>query len=505
MIFSPELFEHAEKILCKSSLSDFIKKFWHYADPAEYVHGWHTDVICEHLQAVLDGQIRNLIINIPFRHQKSLTVSVFFPAFAWTKKPELQFLYASYSQALSRRDSIKCRQIIRSPLYQKWFGDVFKIRDDQDTKENFKNDKHGYRIATSVDGMSTGEGGDIIILDDPNNMKKIFSKAYRESTNNFYDYSWSSRLNDPKKSAKIIVQQRGHQYDLTGHVMQQEDWDILCLPAVFESKHPIRSKTALNFTDPRKDGDILWPERFPLAEIEKYRNILGTWGASGQLQQRPAPVEGGIVKADWIYRFTYDTFPEKFVQVIQSWDTAMKADDAHDYSVCTTWGCTKDTFFLIHVFRKRLEFPDLFESVKSQYEAFKHLGINTILIEDKSSGISLIPEIRRRTDMPVRAFKPAHTDKATRLFLESPAFENGRVRLPVKAPWFDDYIEEIINFPSVPHDDQVDSTSQFLCYMRIAPAPAAGVIPVSDESKGDDDLFNGNDLLSGGDDSYLVN
>src|SRR5574343_753780 len=151
-------------------LNSFIKHFWRFVDPAEYIHNWHIDVICEHLEAVLSGQIKKLIINIPPRHQKSLTTAVFFHAWAWISKPETQWLFASYAHSLSIRDSNKCRTVILSSQYQQWFGDRYKISDSQNTKNKFANDKNGFRLATSVGGSNTGEGADIIVYDDPNNM-----------------------------------------------------------------------------------------------------------------------------------------------------------------------------------------------------------------------------------------------------------------------------------------------------------------------------------------------
>lgn len=151
-----------QKELSKRSLSYFIKCFWNYIDPAEYIHNWHIDAISEHLEAVTSGQIKRLIINIPPRHQKSLTVAVFWPAWHWITKPSTQWLFSSYAHSLSIRDSAKCRSLIQSPLYQAFFGDIYQILPDQNTKLNFKNNKNGCRIATSVGGSNTGEGANIL-------------------------------------------------------------------------------------------------------------------------------------------------------------------------------------------------------------------------------------------------------------------------------------------------------------------------------------------------------
>lgn len=454
--------------LSERKLSEFIKHFWRTADPAHYIHNWHIDAICDHLEAVSAGQIKRLIINIPPRHQKSLTVAVFWPAWHWLRSPSTQWLFSSYAHSLSVRDSVKCRAVIESPMYQKFYGDRFRLAGDQNTKINFRNDKNGYRMATSVGGSNTGEGGDIIVCDDANNMNEIMSDARRSAVNDWNDIVMSTRLNDPQNGARVIIAQRGHENDLTGHLLARETgWEHLCLPARYESKHPFKSKTSLNFLDIReKEGDLLWAARFGEKEILELENALGTHGTAGQLQQRPAPSGGFMIRLDWFKR--YNTPPDNFLRILQSWDTAQKASDIAAFSVCTTWGEAENKhLYLLDVFRERLEFPALERAVDSLFEKWKPAAV---LIEDKSSGSSLIQTKRYRTPINIIPVMP-EGDKITRAYVVTPAIESGRVWLPEKAAWLMDLENEILHFPNSEYKDQIDSMTQLLKYARSVPRP----------------------------------
>src|SRR5580704_7778756 len=223
-----------EREYATRSLREFVRQAWHVVQPfTPFVPGWHIDAICDHLEAVTRGKIRNLLINIPPRHMKSLLVSVFWPAWEWILLPERRFLYSSYAATLSIRDSVKCRTLIGSPWYQRFWGDRFALSSDQNTKTRFNNDRSGYRIATSVGGAATGEGGDRIVCDDPHNVQEAESDSIRKTTTDWYDVVMSTRVNDPRTAAKVVVMQRCHQRDLSGHLLAQGGWELLCLPAEY--------------------------------------------------------------------------------------------------------------------------------------------------------------------------------------------------------------------------------------------------------------------------------
>ncbi len=311
-----------KKKLAENYLKHFTRQAWHVLEPTTaFVSGWHIDAICEHLEAVSRGEITRLLINIPPRHTKSLLVSVLWPCWSWIHNPSSRWLFVSYGQDLSTRDSVKCRRLITSQWYQERWGDKFAITSDQNQKTRFENNKTGYRLATSVGGMLTGEGGGFLIIDDPHNVKEAESDTIRESILRWYDEVLSTRLDDPKTGAKVIIMQRVHERDLSGHVLQKEaGYTHLCLPARYETDR--RCTTVLGFSDPRKEeGEPLWPALYGDKELTELENSLGSYAAAGQLQQRPSPRGGGMFKIDkfeLIDRFN----PDQVLRSIRYWDKA---------------------------------------------------------------------------------------------------------------------------------------------------------------------------------------
>jgi hypothetical protein len=271
---------------CEDSLYRFLRYAWRYIDASPFVDGWPIEAVAEHLQAVCDGEIKRLIINIPPRCAKSSVTSVAFPAWVWAQRyvsptsgPGVQFLHASYAQQLSLRDSVKCRRLIESPWYQSLWGDRFKLTSDQNTKTRFDNSRNGSRLSTSVGSALTGEGGSIIVVDDPNGAQDATSKAVIETTIEWWDGALSTRLNDPKTGAFVVIQQRLAEDDLTGHILsskQAGDWTHLCLPMRYE---PDRSFiTSIGWQDPRSEmGELLWSERFGEDEVRQLEAVMGPW------------------------------------------------------------------------------------------------------------------------------------------------------------------------------------------------------------------------------------
>ena len=209
LLARPNILSEIDCELATRSLREFVCQAWPVVEPmTPFVPGWHIDAIVEHLEAVSRGQIRNLLINVPPRHMKSLLVSVFWPAWEWIRFPERRWLYSSYAASLSIRDSLKCRRLIESPWYQQLWGDRFALTSDQKTKGSFDNNRSGYRLATSMGGAATGEGGDRIVCDDPHNVQEAESDSVRKSTLDWWDVVMSTRVNDPRTAAKVVVMQR---------------------------------------------------------------------------------------------------------------------------------------------------------------------------------------------------------------------------------------------------------------------------------------------------------
>jgi hypothetical protein len=281
------------------SLPAFVQAAWLVVEPATpFVPNWHINAICEHLEAASRGEIRRLVINIPPRHGKSLLVSVFWPAWWWTWQPQIRFLTASYGASLAERDAIKTRDLLRSPWYQTYWP--LELKADLNRANRYENTAGGSRIATSVGGEATGEGGDVIIIDDPHKVEEALSQTARARVSDWHDGTLGFRLNDPKTGIEVVIMQRLHERDLTGHLLERDGWTHLCLPARYDPNHPFRWPD-----DPRQtDGELLWPAHIPEQELARIEETMGSYRAAGQLQQRPAALEGELLKRAW-WRF-YD-------------------------------------------------------------------------------------------------------------------------------------------------------------------------------------------------------
>jgi hypothetical protein len=382
----------------RRSLREFTKAAWPTIEPGvDFQNNWHIDAISDHLEAVVNGDIKRLIINVPPRHMKSISVAVAMPAWTWVSQPHKKFLYASYAASLSIRDSTKCRRLIDSPWYKAHFGDKFRLTDDQNQKQRFENDKTGYRIATSVNGALTGDGGDLIVIDDPHNSVEADSAKVREGVLEWWDQAMQTRLNDPRTGAFVIIMQRLHEQDLTGHVLSNQlgnEWSHLCLPARYEIGHPTPSRSPLGFIDPRSaEGELLWPERIDDKTLSNLERSLGTYAAAGQLQQRPSPKGGGILKASWWVPWESEEMPKNIEYVLQSWDTAFESKESSSFSARTTWGVFKNQgvmcAIVLEAWYDKVSYPDLRRIAQ---EAYSDWQPDAVLIEKKASGQSLLQD-----------------------------------------------------------------------------------------------------------------
>jgi predicted phage terminase large subunit-like protein len=332
--------------------------------------------------------------------------------------------------------------------------------------QEFVTTQNGFRLATSVGGVLTGRGADIIIIDDPLKPDEAFSATQRQAANDWYDHTLYRRLNDKRTGCIIIIMQRLHQDDLVGHVLEQEQWEHVRLPAIAEEEetHVIRSFFGTR-TVHRAAGEALHPEREPVAVLQHIRRTIGEYNFTGQYQQQPSPAGGGMVKAEWFKFYAPGEQPSKFEIVFQSWDTANKNTELSDYSVCTTWGLKRKQLYLLHVYRQRLEFPELKRAIVSWAS---HFRASNILVEDKASGTALIQDLIRDGVAGVTRYEPM-MDKIMRLHSVLSTIESGFVYLPQQADWLAEYLHELTTFPSAKHDDQADSTSQALDWVKTRP------------------------------------
>ena len=489
-----------DKFNYEDSLYMFLREAWKYIDTSPWTDGWPIEAIAEHLQAVVDGDIKRLLINIPPRCGKSSITSVAFPAWTWAQRersptsgPGVAFLHASYAQQLTLRDSVKCRRLIESPWYRSMWGDRVQLTDDQSTKSRFSNTVGGERLITSVGAAVTGEGGNIIVVDDPNAANEAFSDANILSTKEWWDGTMSTRLNDPKTGAFIVIQQRLAEDDLTGHILEKEadGWTHLCLPMRYEASRSYT--TSIGWKDPRtEEGDLLWPARFGEREVKKLESALGPFAAAGQLQQRPEPQGGGIIKRDWWQLWEGAAFPP-MGYILAAVDTAYTLKEENDMSAMSVWGVFSDDakayasryideegrpvyidrhydegapkLMLMNAWQERLE---LHELVKKIAKTAKMLKVDLLIIENKASGYSVSQEMKRMYSnerFGLLLYDPKSQDKMSRLYSVQPIFSEGMVYAPNKQ-WAEMVIKEVGQFPKGKHDDIVDTVSMALRHLR---------------------------------------
>lgn len=479
-----------KRTFAEQSFREFVAQAWHVLEPStEFVPGLHVDAICEHLQAVAEDRITDLIINVPPGHAKSLITCVFWPAWVWIRNPEKRFLFSSYKADLAIRDSVKCRTLIDSPWYQENWGDRFTFRKDQNQKERYENTATGVRVITSV-GTGTGERGEFVVVDDPQSADQADSDQERTTANDWWTGTMSTRLNDLEKGHRVVIQQRLHEDDLTGHLLEKGGrYEHLVLPAEFD---PARACQTSIWKDPRtQPGELLWPKRITRETLDRIRAEMGSYRYAGQYLQRPSPSGGGIFKRFW-WRFWKPKvmnlkpvpvtqadgtvlmvraldLPDEFDEVLQSWDCAFKDLKESDYVAGGVWASKGGNRFLLDQVHARLDFPGTVAGIRLLTRKYPQATLK--LIEDKANGPAVISTLRN--ELPGLLAVNPEGGKVARANAVSPYVEAGNVYLPhpAIAPWVDRFIEECATFPNGKYDDQVDQMTQALIRMHTRPAP----------------------------------
>lgn len=459
-----------EKELCTRSFTEFVKSAWNVLEPSTpYLHNWHIELISEYLQMVSEGKIKRLIINIPPRYMKSLLVSVMWPAWMWIQKPHYRWISASYSASLSLKHNLDKRNLIQSDWYQSHWGGIVKLSEDQNQKSEFQNTARGYMVATSVGGTVTGKGGNIIILDDPLNPQEAISDSLRGTCNNWIDQTLSTRLDDKKNGCIVVVMQRLHELDPTGHLLQKtgaegvRDWKLLVVPAEAHTNLNVKfPKTGRKLI--RKTGDILWPEREGKKELSLQKRALGSYGYAGQYQQAPSPLGGGMIKESWWkYYDLHQLDLTRMDQWIQSWDMNFKETKAGSWIVGQVWARKNANYYLIDQMRLRADFPEAVRAVLKLCRKWPQCGPK--LIEDKANGPAIISTLSDRIS-GIIGCNPGNSSKEARVSAIAYLIEAGNVWLPnpLDGSWVDEFVSECSKFPNGTFDDQVDSMSQALSF-----------------------------------------
>ena len=495
--------EELETRAAEESLSEFMRQAWPIINPRRPLQwNWHHDAINEHLEAITWGHLRYFILNGPPRTSKSSGASVFWQPWEWIHFPELSELSLSSVARLAMRDAVFSRTIIESEWYQRRWGHRVRLVGDQNVKTYYRNRVGGSRKALSLDSDVVGEGGDRLLIDDPIDLRQADNAAELQRVNKIWDESLFSRINDPQKSAKVIIMHRVADNDLCGHVQDQHDWTVLKLPTEFEVKHRCRTfffkdtvryernpdtgrrrrivvkKTKFEYSDPRKkEGELLWPNRFDAKEVATFRQ-QGTHVFAAQQQQRPITRQGRIIKRSWIQYYQHDLAKPlpKITDIILSIDPALKAKQKNDFWVMHAWGVRAHLshYFLLNGDRGRFEYTEALRRIRGLAEWLREMypkAAIVTLIENTAAGPEAIADLR--DEIPGVVPQNVDVDKERRLRIVSPAFESGNVWMPGVAladgsdydagrtpVWVQQCVDEVVGYPFVDNDDQVDTTTQ---------------------------------------------
>jgi len=370
-------YDEYEFFMRRDFMSFVERSFYELNPQTRFSPSPHIEVLASKLESCRQGKTKRLNVNLPPRSLKSHTVSVALPAWLLGHDPASQIICCSYGQDLSDKLARDCRTVMASNFYQRLFPKT-RLSSEKQSLSEFVTTAQGFRMSTSIGGVLTGRGADFIILDDPLKPDDALSETRRTSVNQWYDNTLLSRLNSKENGSIIIVMQRLHQDDLVGHVLEQGHWEVISFPAIAEMDeiHLIESPLGRRrFV--RKTGDALQPERESKATLLNIRRTIGEYNFASQYQQNPMPLGGAIVKTEWLRHYEQGNLPSRFSFTLQSWDTANKGGELNDFSVCTTWGVFNRHYYLLDVFRKRVNYPDLKRAVKEQARIH---DVNIVLI-----------------------------------------------------------------------------------------------------------------------------
>ena len=442
--------------LWRTELYSFVWKAFNILHPGQtFEPARHVEAMCWQLQQLAEGRTRRLLITVPPRHLKSICTSVCLVAWMLGRDPGLKVLVASYGQDLAAKHARDFRTLIESAWYRRAFPKL-RIHPKRNTEAEIMTTKGGGRKAVSLGGGVTGFGGDVLIVDDLMKAGDAQSATERQRVKDFYEQTLYSRLNDKQTGRIVAIQQRLHEDDLAGYLIDKGDYVHLNLRAIADEDETL----ILNRGRPhhRRKGEALWPGGEPVSVLEEIRREIGSFAFSAQYQQNPVPPEGNRIRWQWFGTYPERPSREAMQMVLQSWDTAVTAEPTSDFSVCLTWGFREGRWYLLDLFRARLDYPDLKRKVvelRTRWQAEK------VIIEHANSGVPLFQELRQERFEGVFPYTP-ELNKETRLAAQTAKLETGDYLLPAEAEWLAAFKQELLAFPNGRHDDQVDSLAQFL-------------------------------------------
>jgi len=470
-----------ERDIYSKSYYEFYKAAFCQLHPGtEYDDNWHAKYICDQLQKEVERIIRkdkrtkDIIINVPFRSSKSMIATIIFPVWAWTMDPSLKFITVSYSGTLAIEHSSRSRDLIYTPWFQSRWGKKVILKKDTQAKGHYETEATGMRKAVGSGGQITGSGADIIIVDDPQDPQMATSETERENVKNFYDHTLYSRLNDPDVGFRMIVMQRLHEQDLTGHLMDKkkgrpEDHFHICIPGTLDEKiiNPPELKQYYS-------NGLFWDSRFHAQALAQYEKTLGSLQYAGQIGQRPAPPEGNLVKRAWfqIINASLVSRNSSTEPICFFLDTAYTEKQENDPSAILAAFKRDGKIYLVTAAEVYKIFPDLIEFVKAfvAINDYSRSG-SMIWVEPKASGKSLVQVLQKReiSDLNIAEIESELVngkDKIGRLSTVSPYIQSGKVIL-VEGVWNEHFLTQVCSFPNAAHDEFVDLLSYAIDIMLI--------------------------------------
>ncbi len=454
--------------LAKIKMRYFLRKAFSIINPATKIKwNWHLNYLCDTLEAVAEGKIKRLIINIPPRYLKSIICSVSFPAWILAKDPSKRIIVASYSKILATKHSQDTRIIMHSNWYKKNFYKTV-IAEGRDEKNKFCTTENGFRFSTSVNGTLTGEGGDILIVDDPHNPIGIYNKSNRKRTINWFTGVFSSRLNDKNTGAIIIIMQRLHVDDLSGYIISkntENNWFIINLPAIAEQEKKYYLFDKLYKI--RKVGDILHPLMEKKTTLDNIKKDIGEYNFEAQYQQNPVTLDGNMIKKDWLKYFDLsdkeNIFKNDKINYCISIDCASGLGTENDFTAIAVFAIFSNKFYICDMYRLKIAYPELKIKIEEIINKYKP---NNVLIEDKSNGSSMIQDLQQKYTniIPIKPTK----SKECRVNDILTTLEAGHILIADKEKWTQELEIELLSFPACKHDDQVDAISQFINWYNLS-------------------------------------
>ncbi len=471
---------------CKRSLYTFVRLSWHIVEQAApLTDNWHIGLICDYLEALYTFQVQNVIFNIPPGYAKSLLSSVLFPAWVWIKTPSARFMTGSHARDLATRDAVKSRRLIQSEWYQERFGDVYQMAGDQNVKTRYENDKTGHRVAVGVDSGWTGYRGNYIVWDDPLDKTKKDSETERKSANDAVKSSFGTRGDNPKETRRLLIMQRLHDDDPTGHLLQEMKDDAefphfehVVLPAKYE---PNRFFSSIGLKDPRtKPEELLFPQLFDAKAVADTERLLGPLDAAGQLQQRPAPAGGSIFLKEWYDGINrYDPSDTRnFTKTVARWlfyDTAFKDEEQNDSTARIIFELLPDYRILLReAWWQKMQVPQVTADVNDNTKRWMFDGkLRGTIVEDKGSGIAVLQTLRQGADTKVsdllKEFNPGTASKPERARRAALWCSRGCVLLPApheNMPWLFDFEDLLFKAPNTKIKDPWDAFSMGILYLE---------------------------------------